>query len=214
MNFCAASTGRFPRREREQHQHKQDIFAAASELFARCGYEKTSIQQIADLAEFSVGKIYKHFPSKETLYRELMEGYCSQLLDVMTEATEGSEAPLRKLHLYVESVVDFFNDHRNFLNIYNNENPAALGGLFQETTQRTMEIVASLFEEAASRAEIREEDPRHLAVILNGSIYRLLCELTEQNADAPFSSIPELVFRIVLHPLSQSYSPPPPRLQD
>ena len=48
------------RRERDRFRLAAEILDAAAELFASFGYEGTSVKQIAERAELSVGKIYNH----------------------------------------------------------------------------------------------------------------------------------------------------------
>ena len=53
------------RKERERSRCKGEIIAAASKLFAQQGIEKTSMKQVADEADMSVGKLYACFQGKE-----------------------------------------------------------------------------------------------------------------------------------------------------
>lgn len=55
------------RREREKQNRRQTILNAAETLFARNGYRKTKIEDIAAGAEVSVGTVYGYFQNKEEL---------------------------------------------------------------------------------------------------------------------------------------------------
>ncbi|MBS3754377.1 MAG: helix-turn-helix transcriptional regulator [Desulfobacterales bacterium] len=61
------------RRQREREQRYQTILAAAERLFAAEGYQKASMEQIADAAEVSVGAVYFYFKNKEDLLIRMME---------------------------------------------------------------------------------------------------------------------------------------------
>ncbi len=61
------------RRQREREHRYQTILAAAEKLFAREGYTKASMEQIADAAEVSVGAVYFYFKNKEDLLVHLMD---------------------------------------------------------------------------------------------------------------------------------------------
>ncbi|MEM9215423.1 MAG: TetR/AcrR family transcriptional regulator, partial [Cyanobacteria bacterium P01_F01_bin.150] len=50
---------------------KQQIIQAAIELFATCGYEKTSIAAICEQAKVSKGAVFHHFKNKDELLREV-----------------------------------------------------------------------------------------------------------------------------------------------
>ncbi|HEY2773190.1 MAG TPA: TetR/AcrR family transcriptional regulator [Candidatus Binatia bacterium] len=56
------------RRRRELHQHIRDT---AADLFARQGYDATTVEQIADAADIAQATFFNHFPSKEDVLREL-----------------------------------------------------------------------------------------------------------------------------------------------
>ncbi|MEW6554239.1 MAG: TetR/AcrR family transcriptional regulator [Actinomycetota bacterium] len=60
------------RKQREKEQRVNSILGAAEELFASKGYQGTSIEEIADLAEVSTGTIYFYFKNKEDLLIRLM----------------------------------------------------------------------------------------------------------------------------------------------
>ena len=55
------------RRQREKQLRRSTILMAAEHLFASKGYRKTRIEDIADIAEVSVGAVYGHFKNKEAL---------------------------------------------------------------------------------------------------------------------------------------------------
>ncbi|MEM9492668.1 MAG: TetR/AcrR family transcriptional regulator [Myxococcota bacterium] len=61
------------RKKQERQARRRRIQQAAREIFARNGYAKTSIEQVAQRASLSVGAIYLYFRSKEDLYLSLLE---------------------------------------------------------------------------------------------------------------------------------------------
>lgn len=61
------------RRQREKELRFQTILDAAESLFAQSGYHQTSIEQIADMAEVSVGTVYFYFKNKNDLLVKLLE---------------------------------------------------------------------------------------------------------------------------------------------
>lgn len=61
------------RRQREREERYQTILKAAETLFSRDGYHQTSINQIAELAEVSVGTVYFYFKNKEDLLIQLLD---------------------------------------------------------------------------------------------------------------------------------------------
>jgi AcrR family transcriptional regulator len=60
------------RLERRKARTRASILSAASQLFLKHGYEDTSIQQIAELADTGVGTLYGYFASKDEVLREVL----------------------------------------------------------------------------------------------------------------------------------------------
>jgi AcrR family transcriptional regulator len=59
------------RRDKQKAETLVDILRSAEELFMRQGYEKTSMQQIADHSGLTKGALYHHFDSKEALLERM-----------------------------------------------------------------------------------------------------------------------------------------------
>lgn len=56
------------RKEREKLRRKEDIIKAAKQLFAERGYENTSMNAIAEKADFSKRTLYQYFENKGDLF--------------------------------------------------------------------------------------------------------------------------------------------------
>src|SRR5215471_13837709 len=56
---------------------RQQILQVATGLFARQGFQGTTTRQIADGAQVNEAILFRHFPSKDTLYWTIIEELCS-----------------------------------------------------------------------------------------------------------------------------------------
>jgi AcrR family transcriptional regulator len=68
LPLAAPRTAPLPRRER-----REAILAAAAGAFARAGYAATSMEDIAAASGVTKLIVYRHFDSKEALYRSVLE---------------------------------------------------------------------------------------------------------------------------------------------
>src|SRR6266568_5616500 len=57
-------------------QRREAIVTAALPLFARKGFSNTTTRELAEAAGVSEALIYKHFPSKESLYAAIQNAGC------------------------------------------------------------------------------------------------------------------------------------------
>jgi AcrR family transcriptional regulator len=82
------------RRQREREKRYQTIFKAAEKLFARQGFHKTSMEQVADRAEVSVGTVYFYFKNKEDLLVHLIDAIGYQLRNLLGNEYTRSDGSL------------------------------------------------------------------------------------------------------------------------
>lgn len=90
---------------RTQEQRKAEtrgrLLAAASELFARDGYDAVSVDAIGDLAERTSGSVYAHFGGKQGLLLALVEGFAEDLAAVIdAEFAVHQDLPSRLLAVW------------------------------------------------------------------------------------------------------------------
>jgi len=72
-------------RERKKAQTRARIASVAADLFARDGYENTTMTQIAAEAAVSEQTVYNYFPVKEALVFDLQEEFDVHLLAAIRE---------------------------------------------------------------------------------------------------------------------------------
>jgi AcrR family transcriptional regulator len=68
-------------RERRRQQTREVLIAAATEVFAKRGYEGASLEEIAETAGFTRGAIYKNFAGKEELFYAVTDGLNEQIIE-------------------------------------------------------------------------------------------------------------------------------------
>lgn len=94
-------------------QKRAAIIKAALEEFAASHYSHANMDSIAARAEVSKRTIYKHFPSKEALFREISERVRTQLADSLemsfdpTRSVQDQLMELAERHLELLSSEEF-----------------------------------------------------------------------------------------------------------
>lgn len=75
---------------------RQKILQAALSLFSQSGYDATGVAEICQAAGVSKGAFYYHFPSKQALFLDLLEGWLAdldrQLVSLGAEHTSAPQA--------------------------------------------------------------------------------------------------------------------------
>jgi AcrR family transcriptional regulator len=89
------------------------LLSAAEQVFARVGYEKAQVEEIAEAAGFSKGALYAHFKSKEELFLGLYEtktaSYLAKLRNVLDSAPtrEGKIDAFRSFYIDLSKEKDW-----------------------------------------------------------------------------------------------------------
>ncbi len=85
------------RKEREKNARQREILMAARHLFNLKGYYNTTLEAIAQYAEFGKGTIYNYFPSKEALFYGIIDQLSLETLEIARSAVESSKGDAREL---------------------------------------------------------------------------------------------------------------------
>jgi AcrR family transcriptional regulator len=188
------------RKEREQQRHQRDILQAAVTLFAERGYHQTTMQMVADKAEFSVGYLYKHFSGKEEMYQALLAFHIHSLDTIFAELKERGLDPLAELQATYQAVCEHFNHYRNFMRIYHEEVAAECGDLHQ-SKERHFQDLQDLLQRAMDAGQLQPFDAEVLAAAMHGATRELFARMAASDKEDPFSDLPDILFRIFLDPL-------------
>ncbi|MGD8530041.1 MAG: TetR/AcrR family transcriptional regulator [Syntrophobacterales bacterium] len=98
---------RYNKKEAQGRATHKKILMAATELFARQGYHKTTITDIAQAVTLTSGAVFHHFPSKEALLEAVVDRLARGIdiySDHLNRAEKGSLA-------VAQGVVDIMCEH-------------------------------------------------------------------------------------------------------
>jgi AcrR family transcriptional regulator len=161
-------------RERRREQTRDVLIAAATEVFAKRGYEGASLEEIADAAGFTRGAIYKNFDGKEDLFFAVTTRFNDLILEafraIAPSSADTKEWDFSKLAEMWRASVDEFDDLFAIsmeYQLYVLRNPAARKvAVAQRKKQR--ELIAAFIEEIAERSgmKLRMPAPTLAALIL------------------------------------------------
>lgn len=111
------------------------IVDAAIELFAKKGYEATSIQEITEHCGISKGAFYLSFKSKEELFLAIIDHMIAKIGSSIDQVVKSDIDAQHKLFLYFSHLFEFLNSHRSLATIFNSDRPRQLD---QQLLQKIM----------------------------------------------------------------------------
>jgi len=169
------------RRERERLAHRREIMDAALSVFAEKGYFGTTLDEIAQRADFSKGTLYLYFQSKEDLLYTIIKEKNDEWLGIMKNIMSKGLSFKEELRMFLrESAKHAFEDRR-FLTLHAIHHTPAFKALsperaaeFGEIHKRMEEISTEYIKKAIARGELRNIRPQALFGLLHGSIENMM----------------------------------------
>jgi AcrR family transcriptional regulator len=108
--------GTIERKEREKLEMREAILNAATEMFLKEGFEKTSIRGIAEKIEYSIGTIYLYFKDKTELLNALMEQGFQKLTHVFKKIKHDSD-PVSYLKTLGYTYISFALENKEYYDL-------------------------------------------------------------------------------------------------
>ncbi len=158
----------------------------ATLLFARHGYDPTSVSDIVDAVGVGKGVFYWYFDGKEALLREILTDGVRRLRRHQRDAIATETDPLRRIEIGVRASVEWQAAHRDLVGLVRF---AAGERRFADTLRRAQDVVVAdivaQVKDAIVAGQVRDEDPHVLAHALLGVTAQLTMLLAEEHAPDP-----------------------------
>jgi AcrR family transcriptional regulator len=162
-------TGRGARLPRSAR--RQQLLAAAQEVFVANGYHSAAMDDIAERAGVSKPVLYQHFPGKLDLYLALLDAQTNALREAVVKALASSSDNQERIHGVLSAYFDFVDrdDHDGaFRLIFETDlvNEPAVRVRVESVTEKTMTAVADI---VAADTGLARAQAELLATALTGA---------------------------------------------
>jgi AcrR family transcriptional regulator len=102
--------------------NRQQILAAARQLFEERGVEQVTMDEIARAAGVGKGTLYRRYPDKATLVVELMDACFvnferETLGRIESSSTSADTSAIDQLHAFLDRLVDWTEEHTPWLGV-------------------------------------------------------------------------------------------------
>jgi TetR/AcrR family transcriptional regulator len=159
------ATDTLKRRALNRDKVETAILAEAVRLFAECGYEGSSIAAVAERAGLSKQNLMYYFPTKEALYRRVLDNVLDDWLARMASLADASKEPADVLRAYVRAKLAFSREQPLASRVYALE---VIGGAKVYGAQIRARVIPLLradiavFEHWIAQEKIAPVDATHL----------------------------------------------------
>jgi AcrR family transcriptional regulator len=201
------------RREITKERHKQEIIEAALYLFGKKGYKDTTIEEIAEHAQFSKGAIYSYFESKKELFNEILKELFDKVQAFAEEAKNLKGDAKEKLRVYALNVSRYFLlESRHSFNVMmqaimqmNAEDRERTKNYVMRRIKQINQILSDIFVEDIKDGKLKNFNPSLIVMTFNGILRDLIygC-LLENLADLTPEKIVDVTLEIIFDGISKN----------
>jgi AcrR family transcriptional regulator len=94
-----------------------EILSAATEIFAREGYDSADLQDVADNIGVGKGTLYRYFATKQALFQAAVDRVMSEMQATIDKDLVGVTDPLDRIAVAVRAYLAFFDEHPEFVEL-------------------------------------------------------------------------------------------------
>lgn len=197
-----------PIREQVMAFKREQILTEAVELFYELGYQRTTLEMVAERLGMTKPFIYYHFKDKAQILFEISRRGISRGNEVLKEALTAPGSPSVRLHGAIKAIVKtilssqrytaiFFREQKNF----DSDIRAPLEDMHREFD----DLLAGLLQQGVKKREFHIEDIRLCSLAIGGMLnwsYTWYRESGRLSADAICDGMAGMVMQLVGAPRS------------
>jgi AcrR family transcriptional regulator len=145
-----------------------NILATARDLFAKGGYDGTSIRSICARAGVNLGAVTYHFGSKAGLYEQVIASVVEPLRDAVVAVGAKPSDPLRQLEAIIAVYFSHFADAPDLPKLVIQEvfTGRPLTAVLRASMQTILRTLGAILLDGQARGVVRDGSPHLLALSL------------------------------------------------
>jgi AcrR family transcriptional regulator len=168
----------------------QKILAAARGEFARNGFHRTVVSDIARTAGVGKGTVYRRFGNKEQLFATLIKNGSDEFADRIATAVRTGKGPLESLRNCLDSYFDFFRHSRELIEVVETEGKQRVGHVYRDLLQNDIRIrghLSALLRSGMEQGMFRPQNADDLALLFHNMLWSLMRWAILSNQDIEYT---------------------------
>jgi len=157
--------------EEHHHETKDMIIDAAAKLFDQQGYHKTTMREIADAVDLTIGTLYHYIKNKEDVLFEICDRLTNEIEIISENNLEEMKSPEKRIREVISGLLKFIVSHDHALSVFLKEHKNLSSAKFEIIRSKRKKyeaIVKNIFEEGIKNGVFRYVDPNIAAMGLFG----------------------------------------------
>lgn len=183
---------------------RKKIFNTAIKLFAKYGYENTTVSQIAKAAKIGKGTFYEYFDSKEDIIRLAFEKYVTPEKNTLQFIENPNISPFEKIKILPQILLkEMYKElecGKVILNLWLSGKAKKIDPNidFKKMYKKNRELADLLLESAKKKREIRNDIPSYTSSILIGMLEGIILQILSDPQFGNLDKIGEAIEEILI----------------
>lgn len=153
---------------RIQRKNRQAILDAALDVFSAFGFRGATVDRIAEKAGLSKPNLLYYFPSKEAIYRAVLEDTLEEWLRPLHDLDANGD-PIAEIRRYIDAKLEMSRTRPEASKLFANEilhGAAAIGDFLRGPMKALIDEKAAVIEGWIADGKLAPVDPRHLIMMI------------------------------------------------
>jgi AcrR family transcriptional regulator len=184
---------------------RETILDAGRKLFKDKGFEATTVDEIATVAELGKGTIYSYFKSKDEIYIAILETEFEVLKEWMNQAIAKATSAVNALNNLYETFIQYNRERRGFIEAVfvqvDQQSSVRLGDAvigLREKSSEWAEMVTKVLQWGIERGEFDQFEVDKMAKTVIGLILGLIVQSEMGQIKEDLSTYRDTISRLIL----------------
>ena len=137
-----------------KEEKAESILNTAKKMFGRYGPQKTTLDEIANVARVAKATIYNYFGSKERVYLEVLRREANEIIEKISSSVSQEILPRDKVVAFARAKFQYMRQAINILNLDRDGIEKVLPkaeSIRSELFEREVDIIRSILEEGVKK---------------------------------------------------------------
>jgi len=152
--------------ESKEANRRTEILDAARKCFARHGFAKTTMEDIAQAVGMKAGSLYHYYNSKESIFRDVITHEADQMLLRLQQIVAKQKSVGRKVLAYMSGRLEYFRKLTNLLNVSVQvlvEARPVLDKVYKSVMKREVAFLSGIIQRGIDEGQMRPCDSVRVA---------------------------------------------------
>ncbi|HUU50376.1 MAG TPA: TetR/AcrR family transcriptional regulator [Nitrospinota bacterium] len=173
----------FKKKSDIQISKRREIFQAAEKIFAEKGFQNTTVDEIAKIANIGKGTVYIYFKNKLELFLSLIEERVENIFSITSKVLTEKRDFLKRLENLVNAQFAFYQENEDFFKIFSSERSRFFAEVKIELKkeiikkyQSHIDLIAKFIQEGVDKNILKNLDSKMVSVSLAGLIHAFMLQ--------------------------------------